>query len=258
MTDPNKVVTQIISLWDKHFQSSPNHNGIKDFLRQSGLFDQIKQSNLLTVVFSFADLSILHINQAAAEFFGGTIEEISQSGAAYIISCFDEEQLKFATYAANISAGEIVQSKGEGVLDSYTCYANWIINSKNGIKKRALFRIFPIQVNEKGLPLIGMYLIHDIRPFLRDQVWWYRSSVGNKQFIHYHSEEKKMVKKDLLTQREKDILTHISTGLSSKELAEMLHVSNHTIDNHRRRMLAKTGAVDTSALIHIAKLSGIL
>ncbi|HSK12442.1 MAG TPA: PAS and helix-turn-helix domain-containing protein [Phnomibacter sp.] len=220
--------------------------------------NHLRQSNLLTVVFSFQDLSILHINQAAAAFFGGTVDEIKHAGAPYIISCFDEEQLKFATMAAEVNAREMNRYRPEQILNSYACYANWIIHNKKGKTYRALFRIFPIQLNNNGLPLLGMYLIHDVMPFLRDTGWWYRSTTDDRHFYHYHSHEKKIQKKDLLSEREKTILRELATGLSSKELAEKIHVSSHTIDNHRRRMLAKTGSVDTSALIHVAKLSGIL
>lgn len=258
MTDPKAVVNQVVTLWNEHFQSSVHHEGIQNFVAQSGLFDQMKQSNLLTVVFSFADLSILHINKAAADYFGGTVEEITQSGAAYIISCFDHEQLNFATYAAGVSVKETLKKPVSELVDSYTCYGNWIIKSKTGKKRRALFRIFPLQMNEKGLPLIGMYLIHDVMPFLREDVWWYRTTAGDNHFSHYHSEDKKLVKKDLLSDREKMVLQYLSDGFSSKDIGAQLHLSSHTVDNHRRRMLAKTGAIDTSALIHIAKLSGIL
>jgi DNA-binding CsgD family transcriptional regulator len=218
----------------------------------------MNQSNLLTVVFSYTDLSILHINEAAAGYFGRSAEEIKSLGASAIVECFEDEQLKFAAKAAEINSMELSKGPKNDVLNSFICYANWIINSKLGKRYRSLFRIFPIELNDNGLPKTGMYLVYDVMPFLHAGSWWYRSSSGNKNFIHYHSSEMKFQQKDLLSSREKDILSYLAEGFSSKEIAEHLHVSSHTIDNHRRRMLAKTGSVDTSALIYIAKLSGML
>lgn len=258
MREPKEVAAQIVTLWKEHFRNPSNHEGLLTFNTQSGLFDQIKQGNLLTVVFSFADLSILHINEAAANYFGGTVDEIIKAGAPFIISCFDKEQLKFATFAAEVSAKNSGKLPKNALVNSYVCYGNWIINNKNGISNRAIFRIFPIVMNDFGFPLIGMYLINDIKPFLRADTWWYRSTIDYNNFSYYHSDEKKLVDKDLLSDREKTILKYLSEGLSSKEIAMVLHLSNHTVDNHRRKMLAKTGAIDSSALIHVAKLSGIL
>lgn len=258
MKSPETVVDHIVKIWNENFKGESEPEKYREMTDQLVIFDRLHQSNLQTVVFSFTDLSILYINQAATDFFETSAEEMAQAGAAYIISCFDKEQLQFATYSAELSARDLARSPPEDVLNSYTCYANWIINTRNGKTKRAFFRIFPIQLNDKGLPEIGMYLIYDVMPFLNGHTWWYRSSVGGTRFMHYHSDEKKLLRKDLLTEREKIVLRELSAGKSSKELGEKLHISNHTVDNHRRRMLAKTGAIDTSALIHIAKLTGII
>jgi len=48
-----------------------------------------------------------------------------------------------------------------------------------------------------------------------------------------------------LTSREKEVLKLIRQGLLSKEIADQLNVSIHTINNHRKNILAKLN-VDTS------------
>lgn len=258
LSDPQTIVNKIAALWSEHFQNSPQNEAFKNFMQQSGLLHQIRQGNIMTVVFSFADLSILHISDSAAAYFGGTISEITNQGASYIVSCFDETQLKFAVQQANSNIEQTKSMDPETLSNAYTCYVNWIINAKDGVKRRALFRIFSLQLNDMGMPLLGMYLIHDIAPFMKENIWWYRSQAGLDVYQHYHSEEMKMQMKDLLSKREKLILMQLARGKSSKEIAEELNLSSHTIDNHRRNLLAKTGAVDTSSLVHIARLSGLL
>jgi DNA-binding CsgD family transcriptional regulator len=46
--------------------------------------------------------------------------------------------------------------------------------------------------------------------------------------------------------------------MESKEIADVLDISSHTVNNHRRNMITRTGARDTTALIHICKMIGIL
>ncbi len=252
------VITNVVQAWQEFFSLGNSMEGMNDIVDQTQLFNQIQSSNLKIVVFSFSDLSILHVNQGAADIFGASINEIRESGASLIISCFDKKQLEFANKTAILSAPETAKASREDILDSLACYCNWIIYSKKGLVHRNLFRVFPIKVNERGMPLVGMYLIYDVKPFIRSDIWWYRSVLGKNNFMHYQSNGKKLVKKDILSEREKNILVQVADGKTSKEIGQIYHISPHTVDNHRRKMLAKTGMVDTSSLIHVAKLSGIL
>jgi len=52
-----------------------------------------------------------------------------------------------------------------------------------------------------------------------------------------------------LTVRELEILQLLARHCSSREIADTLHLSKHTVDNHRKNMLRKTGQKNTQALI---------
>ena len=54
-----------------------------------------------------------------------------------------------------------------------------------------------------------------------------------------------------LTQREKEILSWIAMGLSSKQIAAKLLISESTVVSHRKNMLAKTGAKSSPELIYL-------
>ncbi len=258
MSNVENMIKNVVTTWQSYYSNNGSSIDMDAFIAKAELFNQIHSSNLRVVLFSFADLSILHINQSAAEFFGSTVDAVKLQGASLLMSCFNKEQLEFANNAAISSAAFTAKANGHDILNSYTCYANWIVNSLNGVKHRALFRIFPVKLNERHMPSVGMYLIYDIKPFIRGDVWWYRSSTGISRCSYYQSEEKKLINRDILTEREKLILQQIADGKSSKEIGEALYISHHTVDNHRRKMLNKTGAIDTSSLIYISKLSGIL
>ena len=116
-----------------------------------------------------------------------------------------------------------------------------------------MFHSIPVLWDEHNNPLLGMFLIHDLEPFLVDGTWWYRYQIGDRIFT-YHSAHPELQETDILTSRELEILKLIAEGASSKEIAASLFLSVNTVDNHRRNMLKKTGAVDTSALIHVCKL----
>jgi DNA-binding CsgD family transcriptional regulator len=54
-----------------------------------------------------------------------------------------------------------------------------------------------------------------------------------------------------LTNREKEILSCIAEGLSSKQIAGKLFISENTVANHRKNMLAKMGARSSAELVQL-------
>jgi two-component system response regulator FixJ len=54
-----------------------------------------------------------------------------------------------------------------------------------------------------------------------------------------------------LTARERDVLEHLTTGMSSREIGERLGISARTVDVHRGNLLTKLSARNTADLIRI-------
>ncbi len=58
-----------------------------------------------------------------------------------------------------------------------------------------------------------------------------------------------------LTRREREILSHLAEGLTSKEIAINLDISHRTVEVYRAKLLKKFGVSNTSGLFH--SLGGI-
>ncbi|MBK6995501.1 MAG: response regulator transcription factor [Lewinellaceae bacterium] len=56
----------------------------------------------------------------------------------------------------------------------------------------------------------------------------------------------------LLTAREKEVLIHISEGMTNQEIASKLFVSPLTVDSHRKNLLAKFGVKNTAQMVKVA------
>ncbi len=61
-----------------------------------------------------------------------------------------------------------------------------------------------------------------------------------------------------LSQREIEIVQQISTGKSSKEIGEILCLSHHTINTHRKNIMKKVGVRRISELVLFAQNMGLL
>ncbi len=58
--------------------------------------------------------------------------------------------------------------------------------------------------------------------------------------------------------REREILTMIAAGHTSKEIGTALFISTFTVDTHRRNLMAKIGARNTAGVIRYALKHGLL
>ena len=61
-----------------------------------------------------------------------------------------------------------------------------------------------------------------------------------------------------LSARERQILTLLAQGLTSKEIAQQISISANTVDNHRARLLSKLGVSNTVSAISLAVRQGLI
>jgi DNA-binding NarL/FixJ family response regulator len=74
---------------------------------------------------------------------------------------------------------------------------------------------------------------------------------------HNHQPEGFVMKHNLgLTRREQQLVHMIGQGLTNKEIAAQLHLSEQTVKNHVHRMLRKVGASDRLGAVEICRVPG--
>jgi len=62
----------------------------------------------------------------------------------------------------------------------------------------------------------------------------------------------------ILTDREVEILRYIAVGHTNAEIADMLFLSSHTVNTHRKNILGKIGAKNTAGAVIYAVKEGIV
>lgn len=70
-------------------------------------------------------------------------------------------------------------------------------------------------------------------------------------------EKKQKENTNVLSEREREILSLIVREYTSEEIAEKLHISKRTVDNHRTNLLEKTNCKSTIGLVKFALKNGI-
>lgn len=62
----------------------------------------------------------------------------------------------------------------------------------------------------------------------------------------------------MLTERELEVIKHIAEGYTNGQIAEMLFVSNHTINTHRKNIMAKLGVNNTAGMVMYAAKTNLV
>lgn len=80
---------------------------------------------------------------------------------------------------------------------------------------------------------------------------YFSKEVKDKFMSNVFSEEKES-QIPALTKREKEIMKLITAEHTTSEIAESLHISEHTVNSHRKNLLSKLGVKNTIGLVKFA------
>ncbi|HEY9704056.1 MAG TPA: helix-turn-helix transcriptional regulator [Allocoleopsis sp.] len=113
-----------------------------------------------------------------------------------------------------------------------------------------------LDLNEYFLPSYIFVVYQDVTHLIKDDFYWFRFHNPElpDHLFAYHDGLKETMKYDILSTREKEILTLIAEGKSPEEIGNKLFISRITVNNHRQNMLNKIGVKDTTALVQAAKM----
>lgn len=120
----------------------------------------------------------------------------------------------------------------------------------------------PVQVDEHRNFKYTLNYIQNIQHLIKKDFthYWLRLAYGQQnEFVQtFHSGTQEASKRDLLSTREKEILLLIAEDFETKEIAKKLFISVNTVGNHRSNMMDRLGARDTTALVQLAKMAGMI
>ena len=134
------------------------------------------------------------------------------------------------------------------------------IRKKSGEYIRAMLQVVVVQNDDEGRILRTLVVLTDISHLKKDGqvVLSYIGMDGEPSYFDVNVQNLLPEKNRFLSKREKEVLYLIAEGLLSKQIAESLYISKHTVDSHRKNLLQKTGSANTGELINKAIRDGLI
>jgi DNA-binding NarL/FixJ family response regulator len=98
-------------------------------------------------------------------------------------------------------------------------------------------------------------LLTAIRSVAQGLMYFDPKLADEKQFSNHADDV--FLKKYKLSPREVEIIRYIKAGLSSPQIADKIHLSQHTVDTHRKNIHAKLGINTIADLVRFAVETGL-
>ncbi|MFD2520908.1 response regulator transcription factor [Emticicia soli] len=227
----------------------------------TGLFSLLEHNQgVLTLKFDLKHLKIVDISKNIINFTGYFRKEFGEDLILGFASLLAKEHISLiGVFGSCIQ--EVLKNHSKAFIADYFLNS-WGVKfyNKAGETMKWYMSAFPLELDANGKPLLLFISIQDITHLMKGDDYWIRGvfEKEEKKVFVYHSSENRIVEQEILSEREKEVLKYIKQGLNTRQIADMLAISPNTVDNHRRNMLARTGTRDTTALVHLCKMMGIV
>jgi DNA-binding CsgD family transcriptional regulator len=257
-TNPESLLSLILQEQQTVY---PKLTGEVILLKEHYLNEFSKNENSVKIVFDHINFKILYISDNVESLTGYPTEKFYTFNMLFVLGLFTFDHFSFI-YVWLKWAISIYRKLGH-FYNSKQVICGVKMKHADGHTLRLMFRYSAIEMTENGLVKIAAISVDDITHMIKGDSYWGRLERFDEKnkttdIHHFVSKNKTDIAHDLITDSEKVILKLTALGKGSKEIAKILVKSSHTIDNHRRNMIAKTGAANTASLIHIFKMGGII
>lgn len=137
------------------------------------------------------------------------------------------------------------------------------ITCKNGKQIHCLAQSIPLVFNDKMAPVFFLNIITDLASIKLEKTYnhYIVDASDNSHIKTIPITFFKKVHKNsnsILSKAEINVLKFLASGSSSKEIADKLNISEHTVKNHRKNMLKKYECHSSAELVKKALADGIL
>jgi len=204
-------------------------------------------------VFDLGQMKFLYTSKRIFQMFGVTPEEINPGHYTKAVHPDDEERLGQARSRVYKMEKEIFQAKKGSALTSYNLH----MLNPDGVYNNLFVQdyMFYSPIPYKAVFMIQVVTNINWFEFKKNSFHQY---VGNDLSLFKFPDQELLKIGPDLSIREFEIVRFIEQGLSSKQIADKLFLSVHTVNTHRSNILEKSGKNQVSELIYELKEKGVL
>ena len=189
-------------------------------------------------------------------------KEWTENGVDFTIGLYHPEDLKLYNEKIFPERLQLIKNISAEEQKNYIFSYNYRVQNAKAEYVNLLQRNCFIKSDDNGLPLISLGMVINIEHYkkenpviqLVEKIDLNNNSCETVYKKIYDLNESRPV----FSRREREVLLWITDGLTSKEIADKLYISEGTVINHRKNMLLKSGAKNAAELISFAMKNYII
>lgn len=245
----------------QRYQESKSVATLADFdflLKRNPLLERIFiGADCAITIFDASKINYLYISDQMEQLLGYEATAYLQGGLCYMLSKIHPDDLPAILEVFEMEIDYINGLSSDQRLEHRSSY-DYRIRKADGTFIRVLQRNLILNLDQNNNISHLLLVFTDISHLKKDyiKILYIINKPDSSLTYIYNLADRRMIKDTFLSKREIEILKLLEKGYSSKEVAEELFISIHTVETHRRNMLEKTNIKDTSCLVHFAILAG--
>jgi hypothetical protein len=239
------------------FIESYLHSGFKNIDQDSDMMLNLEKTmrdhNQFFFVADILQLKILFTSKSSTDILGVKPEDVEPSIFFTATHPEDLHRHNLArTKLFNLGQELFIAQKGLGIISSNFKTRHFTESYFNMLAQCYLFYT---EIPYKTVFLFQV--VTDISWFGKIQ-HGYHYYVGDDLSFFRYPDEDLLMKGNIFSDREFELLKMIASGLTSEEISKRIFLSVHTVNTHRRNILKKSGKPQISDLIYDLKERGML
>jgi DNA-binding CsgD family transcriptional regulator len=250
--------TELRTWWSHQSFADISPKELPKFLTQTPLIHSIADKTKTVVqIYDMNDFKPIYASPNCIDICGFTPEELNSKGFIYWISTVPMKEIYFFIRSSRF----VTQQLSLPESDSFF-FSNQVINmtykNKAGEKRKMLTTNSCLEFTPEGKQRFQLILWQDMTHRSKSDEIVARFRFNENIFYNFESIKGKFTNGDLLTERELEIVTHTVKGLSSKELSDLLFLSQHTVDNHKKNIMNKLQVKTMGDVIEVCSFIGVM
>lgn len=235
---------------------------VKVLIEEAKTFEKVNNDDTEIIgLFNLKDFTISYLSKNASLKFDCPVKEGKLFNEKALFYVLDKSHTEFPqrafewmqSFTNNFSA------KAATLENSVNYFCGVKLLSKNGEIRSYFIRQHIRTYSQSGRPCTCVCFLTDITHLFKADFYWSRMVRGkHKEITAFKVSDSNKENKDIITPREKQILQLISSKKESKEISKILNISLNTVDSHRKKMIKRSGAKDTTALIQLCKMARLI
>jgi len=218
-------------------------------------FELLNKANSFFYWFDFAQMKYLYISESVYNVMGYTADEWRAGGPGFAFSTVHpEDVVRLKKCHEELFRYFFAQPLHERKSVRYGYETR--VQSKEGKTVWLLQQGSFIEIDQEGKPIISFDVTMDTTDFKKNKAMTLNlknDATGEKIISYFPIRGAAM-----FSAREIEIISLLERGLSSKDIADELFISPHTVDTHRRNMIKKAEVRDSVGLVYYARESGLI